>query len=139
MSRERQKGFGLIAAIVILVILASLSVFITTLSTTQSANSALDTMGTRAFFAAQSGVEWGVYQTLKGTAPPCAASPGINTALGRIDGITVTVNCSAVIVDEAGANSLYVVTALACNESVCPSASPGAFYVERKVSALTGT
>jgi MSHA biogenesis protein MshP len=138
MFPRAQRGFGVIAAIVILVIMASLAGFIVTLSATQSAGSALDVQGTRAIFAAQSGIEWGAYQTLKGT-PPCAASPGTDTPLGTIDGITVTVNCKTIAVDESGTTALYEITAFACSDTTCPNTtSPGPYYVERKVTALTG-
>ncbi len=90
------------------------------------------------FRTAQQGPGSSGYQTQKGT-PPCAASPGTDTPLGTIDGITVTVNCKTIAVDESGTTALYEITAFACSETTCPnSTSPGPYYVERKVTALTG-
>jgi MSHA biogenesis protein MshP len=126
-----QRGLGAIAAMVILVILATLAGFITTLSTSQQVGAGLDVEGSRMYLAAHAGLEWGKFQTKNGT---CAASTTLT-----IEGKTVVVSCavsstgSAV---EVGLGSIYALSATACNTSPCPSSSPGLQYVERKLSAL---
>lgn len=133
--RRRQRGVGAIAAIMILVMLAALAGFMAKLSSSQQIGSSLDVQGARAFAAAQSGAEWGLYQSLKSSS--CAAS----TDLGALDGMSVTVSCSASAVTEQGssANS-YAITSTACNlptGSSCPGNSASPLYVERRVTALT--
>lgn len=143
MCPDRQRGFGVIAAIVIVVILASLGAFMSTLSTTQHVGSALDVQGARALFAAQSGVEWGLYHTLKGTAPcPATVSAtGQTTDIGAIGDSTVSVTCytRADSTSEPGMTAVYQIVATACNAPTggrCPGDASGANYVERRVSAL---
>jgi MSHA biogenesis protein MshP len=131
----------MVTAIFILVVLAALGAFIATVSSNQQVGAALDVQGAQAYQAARAGVEWGLYQVIKGT--PCAAG---GTEVSVIEapslaGMTVTVNCTQIGADEAGLGALFNVTAWACNT---PGASPprcpgniGALgYVERKITAL---
>lgn len=129
-ERSLQRGFGVIAAIVILVIFAGLSAFIVSLSSSQQLGSALDVQGSNAYLAANAGIEWGKYQTVS-----AACSP--STTL-TINGYTVVISCtvSSGGAVEAGLDSIYSLTATACNNTSCPHASPGALYVERKLAAL---
>lgn len=93
-----QRGFSLVAAIFIVVALAALGAFMVTLSTLQQLTSSSALQGARAFQAAQSGIEWGVYQALNGAA--CSASPASTTTgpfgltVPGLDGFQVTVACS---------------------------------------------
>jgi MSHA biogenesis protein MshP len=143
MRPERQRGFGIIAAIVILVILASLGAFITTLTSSQHIGSALDVQGSRSFLAAQSGLEWGLYHTLKGT-PPCPATvsgTGQTTDIGTIGDQYVSVTCymRADSTIEPGLTAIYQIVATACNVPTsgrCPGDASSANYVERRVTGL---
>jgi MSHA biogenesis protein MshP len=135
MFRSRQTGLGAIAAIMILVMLAGLAAFMASLSSSQQIGGSLDVQGSKAYSAAQSGVEWGLYQAI--TAASCAAS----TNLGAIDGMSVTVTCASSAVPEQGSSAnFYSITATACNQptgSTCPGATTNPLYVERRISALT--
>ena len=130
-DRSPQSGFGIIAAIVILVIFAGLSAFVVVMSSSQQIGSALDVQGSNAYLAANSGLEWGKFQT---STASCVASTTLT-----IGNFTVTVTCatqnsgSAV---EAGLGSIYLLTATACNSAVCPNPSPGPHYVERRLTAV---
>jgi MSHA biogenesis protein MshP len=135
---HKQRGFGMIAAIVILVIFAALSGYIVTLSSSQNLGSALDLQGTQAYFAAEAGLEWAKCQTQQtcNPTPPTPCAPATNLT---INGYTVAVACtvtSAGTATEAGLGSIYLLTAVACNSPSCPNASPGPLYVERKLSGL---
>ena len=55
MRPDRQRGFTVVTAIFLLVVLAALGGFIATISTTQHIGSALDVSGARAYQAARSG------------------------------------------------------------------------------------
>jgi MSHA biogenesis protein MshP len=135
MFRSRQTGLGAIAAIVVLVLLAGLATFMASLSSNQQIGSGLDIQGAKAFSAAHSGAEWGLYQAIK--ASSCAAS----TDLGAIDGMSVTVTCTSIAVPEQGSSAnFFTITATACNMpsgTTCPGSTSNPYYVERRVATLT--
>ena len=137
MCRERQRGFAIVSAIFILVVLAALGGFIATVATTQHMGSALDVLGARAYQAARAGTEWGLYQAVK--VPSCVAT----TNIGTVGGVAVTVTCSEVATGgavEAGLGSIYRITAVACNfpagGTTCPGAAATPSYVERSLTVL---
>jgi MSHA biogenesis protein MshP len=66
------RGFAIVSAIFILVVLAALGAFIVAISGDQQVGAALDVQGVQAYQAARSGIEWGVYRVQQS---PTAASP----------------------------------------------------------------
>lgn len=76
-NRITQRGFAMVTAVFILVVLAALGAFILTVSSTQQAGSALDIQGARAYQAARAGIEWGVFQVTRnaGYADPGNVDP----------------------------------------------------------------
>lgn len=96
-----QQGFAAIAAIFLVVLLAAMGAFMLTFSNTQQLTSAQDVQGSRAYWAARAGLEWGIGSVfpLAGAAAVCPASP---TTLA-IDGFTVTIICTMPSYNEAGA------------------------------------
>lgn len=138
---QRLRGFALVSAIFILVILAALGGFVATVATTQHAGSALDVMSARAYQAARAGIEWGLFQALQ-TAAPCDVPT--STDIGTLNGVSVTVTCEKKATgnaDEAGLGSIYEITAIACAPAaaaapVCPGNPAGPGYVERRLMAL---
>lgn len=136
---KSQSGFAMVSAIFLLVVLAGLGAFIANVSSIQQVGAALDVMGARAYQAARSGSEWGLYQALK-TTPSCVAS----TDIGVVDTMTVTVACNVVAQapTEAGMGVIYSITATACNVPVgtsCPGDAANTNYVERRVTVLADT
>ena len=96
--RHLQRGFSLVAAIFVVVVLAALGAFMVTINSLQHATSSSALQAARAFQAAQSGIEWGVHQALNGAA--CSAAPASTTtgpfaltATG-LDGFQLTVACT---------------------------------------------
>ena len=88
-----QRGFSLISAIFLLVVIAVLGTFAVTLSTTQQQSAALDVLGSRAYQAARAGIEWGAYQILRNSNPcPSQVLTGLPNTLS---GFTVNVNCTS--------------------------------------------
>jgi MSHA biogenesis protein MshP len=143
MCRKAQRGFAMVTAIFILIVLAALGAFIATVSSNQQIGAALDVQGAQAYQAARAGVEWGLYQVIKGSAAACG-STGTEvdvSAAPSLAGMTVTVKCTQVSADEAGLGALYNVTSWACNTPgastpKCPGNVGGLGYVERKITAL---
>lgn len=138
-------GFGAIAAIFVLVVLASLAAAIVRIGQSTQTGSAQDILGARAWAAARAGTEWGLYQALKGSWTTCSGAS--QTLDLRADtGVRVTVRCSSTVYNEgetdAGATQtvrLYTIDAVACNTtstsaSACPdnarAVQPG--YIERR-------
>jgi MSHA biogenesis protein MshP len=92
MSLHGQRGMSLVAAIFVVVIVASLAAFaVTTTRATRDATT-LQLRADRALAAARAGAEWGVYRAL----PPrnvCPASQALNLTQVALRNFNVTVNC----------------------------------------------
>lgn len=114
--KKIQRGFSLISAIFLLVVIAALGVFAVTLSTTQHQSAALDVLGARAYQAARAGIDWGAYQIVQsgvaggGFVAACRAGGAIpqpGALPGTLAGFAVAVGCSATSHTEA-ATTIYV-------------------------------
>lgn len=133
------RGFSIVSAIFLLVVLSTLGALMVTFTTAQHTSSAQDVQGSRAYQAARAGIEWGLYQLLQtGTqaAPGCNAStqfvPGSATALdGTLSGFTVTVTCTASgpYAEGGSSTSVYTITSTATAGSGAGDPS----YVERRL------
>lgn len=86
--RVSLRGFALISAIFLIVILAALGTFMLSLSNTQHLSSAQDVQGARAYWAAKAGLQWAV-ASISAAPSSCPATTLI------LDGVTVTVTCTA--------------------------------------------
>jgi MSHA biogenesis protein MshP len=131
------RGFAILSAIFILVVLAALGAFILSISSQQQTGSALDVQGARAYQAARAGLEWGLYRQLRDGS--CANASFIPTAT-TLAGFTVSVTCSPTT-DGSGGPTTYAITATACNQpsgaapGSCPNTTdPGNFYIERRLT-----
>ena len=126
----RQSGFAAIAAIFVLVVLAALGAFMVTSSNTQQLTSALDVQGSRAYWAARAGLEWGLaLAKTNGACPAATSSFTVNTGAS----FNLTVTCSALSYSEGTVTlNVFSVGAVASQGTI---GSPG--YVERSVSAMT--
>ena len=141
---NRQRGFGAIAAIVVLVMLALLAAAIVSISTTQQISSAQDVMSAKAWQAARAGNEWGLYRALKDSA--CAEISGKTLDLSVDTGFYVKVSCYSKSYSEgeeifegnlqARIVTVYRIEAVACPVSAgCPASDAsvaGHGYVERR-------
>jgi MSHA biogenesis protein MshP len=143
----RQCGFGAIAAIVILVILAVLGAAIVSIGTTQQITSAQDVTSARAWQAARAGNEWGLSQALNardwaGPGTTCdTATRTVTLNLVAATGFNATVTCNSWLYNEgettpgtARTVRVFRITAVACPSAACPditAAVAGAGYVER--------
>jgi MSHA biogenesis protein MshP len=132
-ARHLQAAFALPTAIFLLVILAALGAFVLTVSTSQHVGAALDGLGERAYQAARAGIEWGLFQSARsGSCGSTTLSFGGTT----LAGFTTTVSCATTSANEGGVGvNVDAITATSCNQPPCPSATPGANYVERQLTA----
>ena len=108
-----QRGFALVAAIFLIVVLASLGVFIVRVSGVQQQTVNVALLGARAFEAAVAGMEWGAFQALDSGA--CTTTT-LNLTEGGLAGFDVDVTCSSSVHTEAGnAYNLYLIDVEARN------------------------
>jgi MSHA biogenesis protein MshP len=92
MRLSSEKGFSIITALFILLVLAVLGGFMVTMSGVQSRTSLWAFQGAQAYHAARSGLEWSGYQNLVG-AGACGPAGAPSSNVLNIDGFNVTVNC----------------------------------------------
>ena len=126
-------------AIFLIVILAALAGFAARIFSVQQQSSGLDVLGSQAYAAAQSGIDWGAFQAVRGSS--CVGSTNLVMPAGPLAPFTVTVTCGSTTHSEAGNTvTMYRLIATACNQptgaGVCPNdIAPGDSYVERQVTA----
>lgn len=133
-----QRGFGIVTAVFLIVVLAALGAFMVTVFGLQQSAGAVDVQSARAYQAARAGIEWGIYQAT--VAASCAPAQTL-TFGGTLSSYTVTVRCTAFSADELGATvNLYELVATACNAAPCPNpaVNPGPRYLERQLRAVVG-
>jgi MSHA biogenesis protein MshP len=132
--RHAQRGFLVIAAVFLLVVLAGLVAYLTTVSTTSQAASAADVNASRAYQAARAGVEWGAFQVLQAGGSCVASTP--KTFSGTLAPFTATVTCTESDIAEGAATvKAYTIVSTACNEPPCPNTTTASStYVERQIS-----
>jgi MSHA biogenesis protein MshP len=137
MRARVQSGFALMSAIFLITVLFLLSAYMVSIRVSQEASVSLDTLATRAYAAARSGIEWGIYNSLRNGA--CAASTTIALG-GTLSGYTVTVTCATSGPYNEGGTlvSIDTIVATACNNAVCPQPAPAPNYVERQITTLVG-
>ncbi len=143
-----ERGFSIVTAIFLLVVLSFLGVAMVSFSTTQHQSSAMDVMGTRAYQAARAGVEWaafGVTNTASGEEwPDCTATdPAIAIAAGTLPGtlspFRVVVRCSSFVASEVGAtptDNVWIYDIAASAATAGTSVDQG--YVERVIRVRMG-
>lgn len=154
--KARSRGFGAIMAIVVLVLLASLGAIIANVVTVQGYSSSLDLLGSRAYQAARSGLEWAAFKVHDpennnpGPAytTPYSCTPTVTTPLtGLAEDLadfTVTVVCDSATYTEFGNTvRVFQVTSTACNipdSGACPNnTTTSSSYAERQMRAVFAT
>ena len=106
--RARSRGFTLVTAVFLLVVVALVAGYALSIGTSQRADTTLALIGKRADFAARSGLEWEIARVVQDNACPVDTSfPVAGTGLG---GFNVAVHCSSVTVTEG--SSTYPVFTL---------------------------
>lgn len=128
MTARRVHGFAMVSAIFLLVVLALLGGLMVSISNTQQIAAVRDTLGSRAYYAARAGLEWGAYQVLQGGTCPTGALPNAVTATG----FAVQVGCTSTAYDEAGTTvTVYQITSTATTGTLGSHD-----YAERQLQAV---
>ena len=107
-----QRGFAMVAAIFLLVVLGLLGGLMLSLTNSQQTSAVRDLLGSRAYYAARAGLEWGAYQAVQ--ASNCPAVSALPNAVAAT-GFSVQIACVASgPYNEAGsAVTLYQITSTA--------------------------
>jgi MSHA biogenesis protein MshP len=123
-TKQSQRGFVLVAAIFLLVVLAALGAFMVSFSNTQHLTSAQDVQGSRAYWAARAGVEWAVSRI--NTSSGCTNPPT------SINGFTLAIACPSQAYAEGGSTkTVFAITSVASTGGGVGSLG----YIERSLSA----
>jgi MSHA biogenesis protein MshP len=138
--KNLQRGFSLISAIFLLVVLSALGAAMVSFSSSQNQSLAMDVMGSRALQAANAGIEWAAYNII--------SSPGFsgvntfgptsgNPLLGTLAPFEVSVTCAATAHSDAvaagsGVENIWSYE-IAASAAFGTAGTPG--YVERRVNA----
>jgi len=126
MKKTNQKGFTLVQAVFILVVLGLLGMVMVRLIGVQTSTGVMALQGARAYHAARSGLDWGAARAVAGAA--CAGTM-------QIDNFSVVVSCSSENYTEGsvGPYSIYRI------QSVAEYGSYGSVdFVSRRVEMKVG-
>jgi len=143
MSRTSlERGFSLVTALFLLVVLALLGVIIVAVFGLQQSAQALDVTGTRTYAGAKAGVEWALVQVMdpdnndpllvpaNPQPPACFAATVVPSLGSAFSGITVSVTCAVTATTELNRNvSVYLIT------STASSGTGTAFPSQRQLTA----
>ncbi len=135
------RGLGAVSVIVVLVLLAAVAAAVVRFGVQGQTMVQQDVQALRANAAARAGIEWGLYQALKGSWASCSnASQTLD--LSADGGMRVTLACSSSVYNEgkdsSGADQpvrMFTIDAVACNSSSsCPDATAAvrSGYVEAR-------
>jgi MSHA biogenesis protein MshP len=130
---RRARGFALVLALFLIVLLGTIAAYLLTVSNVQVETGVMDEQGSRAYQAARAGLDWGAYQVLRNTA--CAAGPTtIAFPAAHLNGFFAEVTCTDFGSESEGSSAVntYRIVSTGCNASPCGSA-PGPTYVERQL------
>jgi MSHA biogenesis protein MshP len=121
-------------AVFLIVTLATIGLYLITVSTGQVQAVAQDEQAVRAYQAARAGLERGMYQrliSLNCTVPANIAftNPGLTNFFAEITCVQVG------ITENEGTTpiSVFLITSRGCNANPCSPATPGPTYVEREL------
>lgn len=110
--KRAERGFAMVSAIFLMVVLALLGGLMLSMSNSQQISSVRDLLGTRAYYAARAGIEWGAYQALQNGSCLASTTPA---ALSNSTNFTVVVACTTTgPYDEGGMSvTVYQITSTA--------------------------
>lgn len=131
-SRRRTAGFGLVAALFLIVVVTLLVITMARLSTVQHGSTSLAIQQARAYQAARAGLEWGISQ---------AAAPGKVCASGTPDmagsglaEFSVSVSCNSASYTDNEGNPVQIFRFTSTAQNGVPGGRPD--YAYRQLSAV---
>jgi MSHA biogenesis protein MshP len=139
--RRTPRGLGAVAVIVVLVLLAAVAAAVVRFGMQGQTMVQQDVQAMRATAAARAGIEWGLYQALKGSWSTCNGDAQ-TLDLSAESGMRVAIYCNSNVFNEgkdsSGADKtvrVFTIDATACNSAtMCPDATAAvrSGYVEAR-------
>ncbi|MGL4317272.1 MAG: hypothetical protein ACRCTL_11750 [Pseudomonas sp.] len=127
---QRGRGFGLVAAMFLIIIVALVIAAMARLSANQHGTSSLAIQQARAYQAARAGLEWGITQAFN--AGTCAAgTPSL--AAGNLSDFSVTVACSSTGYSDDDGSAVQIFRFTATAQNGTPANRPD--YAYRQLTA----
>lgn len=124
----RQRGFGLVAALFLIVVIAGVIAAMARLAATQHATGSLAIQQARAYQAARAGIEWGIARAM--TAGECASRSSLDLPAFKVQ-VECQQSASMDLPEEGRQVSFFTITATA------EYSSPGSLdYVYRRLDAV---
>lgn len=138
-----QSGVSIIAALFLLLLFASLAIYMLWITSSMHRGVTQDVLGAQAYQAARSGAEWGLYRLLRDG--QCAGETPVAFSGSGLMNFTASVTCRATAntneLDASNPVKVYEIESIACNHPVTGSckgiAANGADYVERQIRVTT--
>ena len=126
-SLNKQRGFSLVTAIFVLVVLAALGGYMVSISGTQHFTTLHALQGAKAYHAARSGIEWSLGSISNGGV--CSGTPSLS---GNLADFTVTVSCdSSTFTDGVDTFTIYNINSVATTGTI---GTPG--FAARQIQAV---
>jgi MSHA biogenesis protein MshP len=133
MRTTGERGFALVPALFLIVVLGLLTAVAVRIGTAQQQTVASALGATRALAAAEAGIDWGAYLAVKNAT--CSGSTTLNLSEAALNGYKVTVTCTATSFTEGG--SAYASYTIAASASFGTYGTPD--FVQRVVRATFTT
>jgi MSHA biogenesis protein MshP len=139
------RGIGALAVVLVLVVLSTIAAAVVRLGTQSQGQTSQALQGARATAAARAGIEWGLYQALRGSWSACSGTSQTLDLSADAAGMRVTVSCDMRSFNEGESAPgtpavvrVYTLDAVACTSRTATTACPDAGaattqgYVERR-------
>ena len=135
-KRLAQSGFAAVAAVFLVLILAALGAFMVTFSNTQQLTSTQDLQGTRAYWAAQSGLEWGVGAVTAVVTPSTITASTCTTVTPlTVNGFSVAVSCNGIANTYTEAGTPVYIIQIQSTASLTGSTPGSLSFIQRSLTA----
>jgi MSHA biogenesis protein MshP len=131
--KSRERGFGLVAAMFLIIIVAVVIATMARLAVTQNATTSLAIQQARAYQVASAGLEYGIARALAAPTPSCANEDF------SLAGFTVEVSCEqplnpGPVLEEEGKSSATIFYTIEATATFGSPTSPD--YAYRKLTAV---
>jgi MSHA biogenesis protein MshP len=127
---RRQGGFGLVAAMFVIIVIALVIAAMVRLSTTQHGTNSLALQQARAYQAARAGLDWGISRAFN--AGTCSNS-AVSMAGGGLSDFTVSLTCSSTSYTDDDGSALRICRLTAQAQNGAVGSRPD--YAYRRLSA----
>jgi len=127
---RRASGFGLVAALFLIIVVTLLVITMARLSTVQHGSTSLAIQQARAYQAARAGLEWGISQAVQSSL--CAAGTPSMTGTGLAE-FSVSVSCESAGYSDNEGNPVQIFRFTAEAQNGTPGGRPD--YAYRRLTA----